>query len=138
MEIMTYTNVWSTPKRLYALGDLQLPQPISLVSAALFLLVAAPWWTMLYILNISVASSLGVIIYLSAPIALAVIGTKPIFEGKSIFQYALSMGRFFTEPRHWASMAPAIEEAGSEIAVRGNVWIPDNPTKALPKSSKEN
>ena len=43
--------------------------------------------------------AMGTIIWLGPPVALAVMGNKKLFEGKSIIQWGTSMIKFFQQPK---------------------------------------
>lgn len=127
MEIQTYTNVWATPKRLYTIGDMSLPQPVSLTAAGLFLGTLALWAPLLWFLGVPFNSPVGLVLYFSAPIGLAVMGNKPIFEGKSIIQFVMSMFKYWFQPRVWTAMRPDTDMRQEAIVIESKVWVPDAP-----------
>lgn len=124
MEIRTYTNVWNTKKQIYSIWDWKLPQPISLVAVGIFLLVGAVWIPLISLLGISFTSPLGLVLYLSVPIAAAVLGDKPMFEGKSIVQYFSSMITFFKEPKIWTEMRENRTFKNETVEMSSKVWLP--------------
>lgn len=129
MEIRTYTNVWSTSKRLYTIGDISLPQPIPLVAAGIFIFTMAIWAPILSAFGVAFNNGVGIAIYLSVPAAAAWVGNKPIFHGKSILQYILGMLAYFRQPRVWTALRDDKDMRGEKIQARLTAWIPDSSKK---------
>ena len=100
MKVLTYTNIWSTERKIYAFGDISLPTPISFKQIGLFVLVGVPWFTLMLLFGISVTGGpWHFMLWFGPPIALSIIGNKKLLEDKSIFEYISSQIKFFFEPK---------------------------------------
>lgn len=125
MELKTYTNIWSSPRRMYSVGDMTLPQPVPLIAAAIFVLTAAVWMPLLAVLGVSFKSSIGLVAYFSLPVGLAWVGNKPIFEGKSIIQYVLSLISYLTEAKQLNRLLPTATPNKQIFQFNTQIWTPD-------------
>lgn len=99
MIVRTYTNMWNEEKKLYAIYDITLPTPISFKQIGLFFLGAIAWMPLMYIIGVKITTPVGLVVWFSAPVLLAIVGNQQLFQGKSIFQFAKSTGSFLFEPR---------------------------------------
>jgi hypothetical protein len=99
MEVKNYTNIWSEEKKLYSIYEWTLPTPVGFRQIGLFALGAVIWCPIMAILNVNIATALGFTLWFGPPIALAIFGNKPIFEGKSIFQYLRSVVGYLFQPK---------------------------------------
>jgi hypothetical protein len=93
MEVKTYTEFWNMEKKLYSIHDISLPVPIPLRTVGIFLAFGIPWMGLLALLGIPFAQPWH-LLYLAPPVALAWFGSKPLLEGKNIFQFASSRANF--------------------------------------------
>lgn len=121
MKIKTYTDLWSMEKKLYSVYDLALPAPVSLRAVGIFIGVSLPWMGMLALLTVPL-SPLGLILYISAPVLIAWLGSKPFFEGKNLFQYATSRFRFLFQSRIYNNLTPAQDDSDKIYDVQLAVW----------------
>lgn len=114
MEIRNFTNFWNMERKVYSIYDLQLPAPINLRAAGIFVGTAVPYWGILIALGVPFNIELG-IVWLALPAILAFIGNKPIFEGKSFIDYIVSRFRFLFESKRYKGIEPATEKYGEKI-----------------------
>lgn len=103
MEVRTFTNFWNMERKLYAIYDVSLPMPISLKVAGAFLIAAIPWWGLMILFHIPFSNP-WYLIWIIPPAALGYVASKPIFQRKTIGQAALSMFRFFMQPKRLAGL----------------------------------
>lgn len=96
---LTHTNIFNQPKKLYAIYEWTLPAPVTFRQLGLFVLGALVWCPLMFILGVPISTSFGFMIWVSAPVALAVFGSKPIYEDKNIFEYIGGVVNYFGEPK---------------------------------------
>lgn len=96
MQIRTFTSFWSLERKLYTVYDVTLPMPISLRVLGVFVGTGAPWWLLMWLLHIPLSSP-WYLIWLVPPAAFGYFGSKPIFEGKTLFQYLRSRIQYLFE-----------------------------------------
>lgn len=99
MEVSTYTNIWQTEKKLYSIYEWTLPAPVGFRQLGLFIAGVVVWAPIMLLFQVPLNSPLGLAAWLLVPVGLAIFGNKPIFEGKSMLQYAYSLIRYLTEPK---------------------------------------
>ena len=96
-------------KKLYAISDLSLPVPVPLRVLGVFVAVAIPWWALLGgLLHVSLGPP-WYLFYLIPPAAVAYFGSRPIFEGKTLFQYLRSRIQFLFENKRYKGLTPDLE-----------------------------
>ena len=102
MKVLTYTNIWSTERKIYAFGDISLPTPVSFKQIGLFLLVGSPWFLILGILGVPFVSEspFPMMLWFGPPLILSIMGNKKLLEGKSVFEYLGSQINFLLEPKN--------------------------------------
>lgn len=124
IEIKTYTNVWNADRKIYRFQDLNLPMPISFKQIGLFFVGGILWFPIaFFVLPLSVTSAWGFILIFGPPVALAVLGDKPIFGGKTITQAATSEIRFWFESKFLKDYEPANPKKEESVyAVSHQVW----------------
>lgn len=101
MKVLTYTNIWSTERKIYALGDISLPTPVSFKQIGLFILVGIPWFIVMGVLRVPFIADHPwfFMLWVGPPLGLAILGSRKLLEGKSVFEYLGSQISFFMEPK---------------------------------------
>lgn len=99
MKVLTYTNIWSAERKIYALGDLSLPTPVSFKQIGLFMLTGIPWFLLLAAVHFPLKDGVTAIVWFGVPIGLAILGNKKLLEEKSIFEYLSSQFTYLLEPK---------------------------------------
>lgn len=99
MEVKTYTNIWNEEKKLYSIYEWQLPTPVGFRQIGLFALGLILWVPIMFMFHVPIANAFTFIIWFGPPVLLAVIGNRPMFEDKTIFQFASSRIGFIMEPK---------------------------------------
>lgn len=100
MEIKTYTNIWNEEKKLYSIYEWQLPTPVGFRQIGLFFIGGIIWIPLMFFLGTPIDSSIGFIIWFGPPVALAILGNRPIFEDKTLIQYVQSNIGHMMEPKN--------------------------------------
>lgn len=109
MQIRTFTSFWNVEKKVYSIYDLQLPVAISIRSLGIFVGAAIPYWIILSIFGVPFNLS-TIIIWLAFPTLIAVLGNRPIFEGKTLIDYLTSRVKFLFESKKYKGLTPATEK----------------------------
>jgi hypothetical protein len=99
MEVKNYTNIWTEEKKLYSIYEWTLPAPVGFRQIGLFALGAIIWCPIMAVLNVNIGTALGFFFWFGPPVLLAIVGNKPIFEAKSIFQYIRSIVSYLFQPK---------------------------------------
>lgn len=126
MEIRTYTRLWKTPRTFYSLGDISLPRPVSMMTAAIFFAVGLIWVPlMVNLFHLPLGNPFTIILYLGPPAAAAWIGNKPIFEDKNAFEFLMSQVKYLQEPPAWSDLKPEKEVVGTVYINQQRWWTPE-------------
>jgi len=121
MEVKTYTDFWSMEKKLYSIYDFSLPAPVSLRTVGIFLGLGIPWMALMAILHVTLDPP-WFLIYIAPPAVFAYFGSKPIFEGKNIFQYLGSRIRYVFQSKFYKGLEPMIDDSKDEYIISARVW----------------
>ena len=95
-------------KKLYSIYEFSLPVAIPLKVIGIFLLVGVPWWLLLSVVHFPFGSP-WYLAWIIPPAALAWFGSRPIFEGKTLFQYLASRIKFLFENKRYKGITPDLE-----------------------------
>jgi len=120
LEVRTFTDFWGLEKKLYSIYDFSLPFPISLRVLGVFVGVGLPWWGVLAILHFPWGSP-WYLLWILPPALAGYFGSKPIFEGKTLFQYIRSRIQFLFENRAYKGMEPDLNKYGETIEIAQNM-----------------
>jgi hypothetical protein len=123
MKVLTYTNIWSTERKIYAFGDISLPAPVSFKQIGLFLLIGAPWFLIMGILHVPFVSDnpFPMMLWIGPPLLLAMAGNKKVLEDKSVFEFLSSQIAFLMEPKkiYDQESDPTIDKT---FTVEAKIW----------------
>jgi len=131
MQIRTFTSFWALERKLYSIYDFSLPFPISLRVLGVFIGTGIPWWLVMRLLQVPLQNGIGLIIYVAVPGGLAYFGSKPIFEGKTLFQFMRSMAQYLFENKNYKGFQPDLNKYEETIVIKHNIIIKPEP-KPLP------
>lgn len=124
LEIKTYTNVWNTKKYIYSIWDWKLPQPIPLTAVLIFLVAGGAWLPIMLMFGVPFLNPIGLVLYLSVPVLAALLGDKPLFEGKSIIQYASTTFTYLSQPKVWTALRNDKDPRDEKVRLYGSAWLP--------------
>jgi hypothetical protein len=125
MELPVHTGLMRLERRLYQVGDVELPRPVTLAEALIFVVCFVP------LVALGRALGLGLNpywawIYVVLPGLAAWAGTSHVADRKRPQEWALSQLRYLLfEPRLLARLRPVREP--SEAHLRVHVWQPARP-----------
>lgn len=105
MELPTYSAAFGFEKRLYAIYDLELPVPVSLFQAGVFLLALAATLATTTILGVGLSAA-SAWLFVVPPATAAYLASRPLADGKRPHHWLVSQARHLTEPRSLARLRP--------------------------------
>jgi hypothetical protein len=132
MEIRTFTNFWTLERKLYTVYDFTLPFPISLRVLGVFVGTGTPWWLLMWLVQMPFSSPLY-LVWILPPAAFAYFGSKPIFEGKTLFQYLRSRIQYLFENKNYKGLEPDLNKYGQTVVIQTSI-ITREPPQKLPFS----
>lgn len=102
----TYTSFWNLERKLYSFQDIQLPVPIPVKALGLFVVAAAPWGLLCWLIGLPLSNSWGFILWFGPPFAFAYFGNKPssIFNGKKLTEFLISILHYSFEGKHYKGL----------------------------------
>jgi hypothetical protein len=103
MEVKTFTQFWNTERKLYAIYDIALPVPISLKVVGAFVVAGIPWWGLLWLVHAPFGNP-SYLLWIIPPAGLGYIASKPLFQRKTMIQFAESLFRFYGQPKRLAGL----------------------------------
>lgn len=119
MDLPVYTSLLHLERRLYHIGRLELPRPVTLTEAAVFVLAFGLLVAPTRLLHIAVSPA-WLWLYLVVPWLASWAATQPLADSKRLHAWALSQLRyFFAEPRILARLRPVSEPR----QLRAEVWV---------------
>jgi hypothetical protein len=121
MQIKTYTDLWRMEKKLYSIYDLQLPAPVSIRAVGIFIAVAVPWMGLLYFLHVPFSPP-WFLAYFILPVPVAFAGSKPIIEGKTLFQYLSSRFQFIFQSTKYNNLKSVQDDSDKIYTTELVVW----------------
>lgn len=117
IQIRTFTSFWALERKLYTIYDWTLPMPVSLRVLGVFVGTGAPWWLLMFLLQVPFSAP-WYLLWLIPPAGLAYFGSKPIFEGKTLFQYLRSRFQYLTENRNYKGpLEPDLNKYSEPIVI---------------------
>jgi hypothetical protein len=120
VELPTYSAVFGFEKRLYAIYDLELPVPVSLFQAGVFLLALAATLATTTIVGIGLSAA-SAWVFVVPPATAAYLASRPLADGKRPHHWLASQVRHLTEPRTLVRLRP--DRSPSRIRPRGSVHV---------------
>lgn len=131
MELRTYTGLWNVEKRLYRFYDINLPYPVTLRQIGVLFGFGVPWVFLLAKAGLPFQPPLPYLLYLAPPLLLAWQSNRPVAEGKTLVDYAMSQIMFAISPRTHAALTP-IPDRAHRHRVHCSTWRHDNATPGQP------
>ncbi|HKF17852.1 MAG TPA: TcpE family conjugal transfer membrane protein [Candidatus Dormibacteraeota bacterium] len=119
MDLPVYTSLLRVERRLYHIGRLELPRPVTLTEAAVFVLAFSLLVAPTRLLHIAIGPG-WLWLYLVVPWLASWASTQPLADSKRLHTWALSQFRYLlTEPRVLARLRPVSEPR----RLRAEVWV---------------
>lgn len=119
MDLPVYTSLLRVERRLYHVGRLELPRPVTLTEAAVFVLAFGLLVAPTRLLHIAVSPA-WLWLYIVVPWLASWASTQPLADSKRLHTWALSQLRYLlAEPRVLARLRPVRERR----QLRAEVWV---------------
>src|SRR5215469_16676039 len=122
MELPVYTSLFRLERRIHVIGEVQLPQPVTLMEAAAFVTTLGALMVLSRVLHRDLPPSFWWL-YVVLPWLGARAATQPLADRKRVDLWLLSQLRYaLAEPRLLARLRPLREPA--EARISAEVWQP--------------
>ena len=109
MDLPVYTSLLRVERRLYHIGRIELPRPVTLTEAAVFVVAFGALVAPTRLLHVPVGPT-WLWLYLVAPWLASWACTQPLADSKRLHQWVQSQLRYFlAEPRVLARLRPVAE-----------------------------
>lgn len=106
MQLRTYTGLWGVEKRLYKFYDITLPYPVSVKQLGIFSFSAFVWWSLMALFQVPFDSPWNVV-WLAPPFMITYYSNRPVAEGKTMADFAISQFKYFMGDRVYTALVPA-------------------------------
>ena len=97
-KIKSYTSIWSVEKVLYAIGDINLPVPMTFTQIAWFVLVFFAVMIFRNTFPLSLIES-DILLYFGFPAGMAWFMSKKAFDGKKPYRFLQSVFLYIFRPK---------------------------------------
>ena len=122
MELPVYTSLFRLERRIHVIGEVQLPQPVTLMEAAAFVTTLGALVLLSRVLHLDLPPSVWWL-YVVLPWLGARAATQPLADRKRVDLWLLSQLRYaLAEPRLLGRLRPLREPA--EARISAEVWQP--------------
>jgi len=117
MQLRTYTGLWGVEKRLYKFYDIALPYPVSVKQLGLFVVSALAWAGLMSLFQVPFDPPWNVV-WLAPPFLITYYGNRPVAEGKTFTEFAISQIKYFFGDKAFTALeaAPTTLEKRSFVA----------------------
>lgn len=123
LPILNMTSFFNRELFLYSLGDIRLSKPVSLKKAG-FLLIGVMVWTiplvMIFGINFNV---FFLALAVGPPILLAVIGDKPLFDGRGIIDATRVTVKYLFSEKCYTDFTATDIHKDPEYSLAKEIWI---------------
>lgn len=117
------TNFFNREMFMYSLGDIKFKKPVSLKRVAYSLAFLLVWSLPMFFIWGLIINPVYLLVMFGPPLGLAHIATKPVFGGKNLLDFLLTMFKFVQEPKGWADLNESREFGEDVYYVESEIWI---------------
>lgn len=123
LPILNMTSFFNRELFIYSLGDVSLSKPVSLKKAGFFLLGIVVWTIPLFLIFGLHFNPFYLAFILSFPAILALIGDKPLFDGRSIIDATKVTFKYLFSKKCFTDLAVSDIHTNPEYFIEKEVWI---------------
>jgi len=117
------TSFFNRELFLYSLGDISLSKPVSL-KKAMFLIVGIVIWTVPLVLVFGIYFNVFYLAFLaSVPVLLALVGDKPVFDGRTIIDAVRVTVRYLFAEKCYTDFTVSDIHKKPEFFIQKEIWI---------------
>ncbi len=107
--------------KMYALGDIKLKNPIA-IKQILYIFMFLAIWAGPILLAFGIILELWyAAIVLGPPIALGIYANRPVWMGKTFFDFAKTTAMFVSEPKVWADLKDS--KPDETYVMNSEIWV---------------
>lgn len=122
MELPVYTTLLRVERRLYQIGQVELPRPVSLLEAGVFAATFGALMILARMLGLGISPAWAWC-YPVVPWLVAWASSRPLADQKRVHVWALSQLRYLlAEPKTLARLRPVREARQAQLRIR--IWQP--------------
>lgn len=121
---MNMTNFFNRELMMYAFGDIKFKKPISIKLVGFTLLGLVAYTLPLVLIFGIPMSPFFLVLYVAPPIVFGQLAVRPMFNGRTLIDYAKTAFKFLGEPRGWADGKPFNPSPKEQTyTVEHEIWI---------------
>lgn len=117
------TSFFNRELFLYSIGDISLSKPVSLKKAGFFILGLVLWTVPLVLLLGIHFNPFFFALVLAGPIVLAIIGDKPVFDGRGIIDAVRVTVRYIFTQKCYTDFTVSDIHKNPEYFIQKEIWI---------------
>lgn len=117
------TSFFNRELFLYSLGDISLSKPVSLKKAGFFILGIVVWTIPLFLLIGIYFNPFYFAFLASVPIVLALIGDKPLFDGRGIIDATKVTTKYLFSRKCYTDFTASNIDTNPEYFIEKEIWI---------------
>lgn len=117
------TGFFNRELLLYSLGDVKMSRPIPLVRIGYTIAAIIVWTVPIWLLIGFHLNPYFFAIAFVPPVAFGIFATKPIFGGKTLIRFAITMIRYSMEPRGWTDLRENRDMGRDQYTTHHTTWI---------------
>ena len=121
MELPTFTSIFNVERKLYAVYDIELPFPVSVMQAGAVILSFLGALLLLHVLGVVPSASTGWL-YIVPPGIAGWAASQPVADHKKLHTWLYSQLRHLAEPRVLHRLRRPYEPA--VLRVSASIWRP--------------
>ncbi len=123
LPVLNMTSFFNRELFLYSLGDISLSKPVSLKKAGFFILGGMLWTLPIFLVFGLIFNPFYLAFALAGPILLAVIGDKPLFDGRGIIDATKVTVRYIFSQKSFADFKASDIHRDTEYYIQKEIWI---------------
>ncbi len=118
---LNMTGFFRRELKMYALGDIKFKKPIAIKQVAIILALFIVWTLPLILIFGVQFNPLYAVFLIGPPIGLGIFATRPMFGGKTLFDFVKTAIVFLGEPKAWADFKAF--QPKETYTINSEIWI---------------
>lgn len=123
LPVLNMTNFFNKDLFLYSLGDIKLSKPVSLKKVGFFLVGLIIWSFPIFSIFGLILDPIYLAFLFSVPILLGIIGDKPLFDGRNIFDATAIVVKFVFSDKCYTDTVASDTHLSPTFFIEQEIWI---------------
>ena len=123
LPILNMTSFFNRELFIYSLGDISLSKPVSLKKAGFFIMGMVVWTIPMVLIFGIHFNPFYLAFILLVPIVLAILGDKPVFDGRSLVDAIKVTFKYMFSKKCFTDLAVSDIHTNPEYFIEKEVWI---------------